>query len=249
MRWALLGFLIYFGWALVFTFIQLPSGSPLLPPSHQYPLGTYVNGGNMINVNARAVVDTLLFGIMVALTEVGLGVSYGVLAGSSCGSLRSLMMRVSDGITSLPRVPILMAIIILFATPEVTFVKANFFLTALVVGLTGWSVISRQVSEAVCKGNPLFKIPEISIYQRLRSSWGIGKALSKRFFLPSVVDGIAVYTALGVIAGVGDPNFPTLTTLLNSSRLFDFWWLFLPPAGFRAILLILIFLVSDSMVR
>ncbi|BBL47492.1 MULTISPECIES: peptide ABC transporter permease [Metallosphaera] len=249
MKWALIAFLAYFGWALLFTFLQLPRGSPLLPPSQEYPLGTYVNGANMINVNARAVVDTLLFGIMVSLIEVGLGVSYGMLAGSSCGTVRSIMMRISDGITSLPRVPILMAIIILFATPEVTFVKANFFLTALVVGLTGWSVISRQVSEAVCKGNPLSRIPEISLTQRVRSSSEIAKALSKRFFLPSVVDGIAVYTALGVIAGVGDPNFPTLTTLLNSSRLFDFWWLFLPPAGFRAILLVLIFLISDTVVR
>ncbi|AWS00221.1 hypothetical protein [Metallosphaera hakonensis] len=249
MKWFAIPFLVYLAWGLMFTFYQLPGSSPLLPPSSSFPLGTYINGQNMINVNARAVVDTLLFGFLVSAVEVGLGVSYGILAGSSCGSLRSLLMRIADGFTSLPRVPLLMAVIIFFAVPEVTFVKANFFLTAIAVGLTGWSVISRQVSEAVCKGNPLSRIEEISLMQRLKASTEIGKSLARRYLLPSVIDGIAVYTALGVIAGVGDPNFPTLTTLLNSSRLFEYWWLFLPPAGFRAILLVLVFLLSDYVVK
>ncbi|MEL9970392.1 MAG: peptide ABC transporter permease [Metallosphaera sp.] len=242
-------FSIYLAWAVLFTFYKLPSGSPLTAPSYSFPLGTYINGSNMINVNARAILDTMLFGLMVSWIEVGLGLSYGVIAGSSCGKARSLMMRISDSVTSLPRVPLLMAVIILFSTPEITFIRANFFLTALVVGLTGWSSMSRQISEAVCRENPLTKIEEIEFTQRVYTSFRTVKSITKRYVIPSIVDGIAVYTALGVIAGVGDPNFPTLTTLLNSSRLFSYWWLFLPPAGFRALLLILIFLVSDYVVK
>ncbi|QKQ99128.1 peptide ABC transporter permease [Metallosphaera tengchongensis] len=249
MRKTVLALSVYLAWALIFSLYHLPSGKPLLPPSISHPLGTYVNGLDMINVNARAVVDTLLFGLLVSSVEVAIGITYGALAGNLCGTVRSVMMRVADGVNSLPRVPLLMAIILLFATPEITFVKANFFLTAIVVALTGWPVISRQASEILCKQNPISGVDVIPLMDKLKSSYGYVLPIIKRYSIISVIDGVAVYTALGVIAGVGDPNYPTLTTLLNSSRLFAYWWLFLPPAAFRALFLVLLFLVSDYVVK
>jgi len=78
----------------------------------------------------------------------------------------------------------------------------------------------------------------------------LGVKQTIQLIIPSAIDGISTYTAMGVIGGVGDPRYPTLTTLLNTaSHLIPDWWLFLIPAIFRGIILILLQLLADEIRR
>ncbi|AWR96261.1 peptide ABC transporter permease [Acidianus sulfidivorans JP7] len=250
-------FIIFIIFSVFFSFYPLPSGKPLTPPNLNYPLGTYINGANMINVNAKANVNTLIFGSVVGLIEVSLSLFYGVFAGSS--RFRSLLVRFLDSINTIPRIPFLLSIALFYGTPTGKGLIGNFFIIALTVGLTGWTYYARQISEIVYANYSLLKSDEYRLlYSKNFSLFNslfipsfyffIVKNIWKnslKFFIPAMLDGISTFTAMGVIGGVGDPNYPTLTTLLITSRsLLPDYWLFLIPAAFRGVLLILLISLS-----
>lgn len=241
-------FIILF--SLFFSFYKLPQGSPLTSPNLEYPLGTYINGQNMINVNAIAIINTFIFGTVVGIIEILLAATYGVF--STIGSrTRVIMVRFLDALTIIPRIPFLLAIALFYGTPEGTFLRAYFFLTAIIIALTGWSNYARQISENLyfSTSMPLLSriIGKLSFSLSISQYWPSLLSLTKKFFIPAIIDGISTYTAMGVIAGVGDPNYPTLTTLLNTSRLLPDWWLFLIPAVFRGIVIVILYIISDSL--
>lgn len=242
--------LAFIAFSVFFDFYQLPNGKPLTPPDSYYPLGTYVNGNNMINVNANAIVNTLIFGSIVGLGEVGIATVYGVIAGSYGSIVRSVMVRIADSINSIPRIPFLLSIALFYGVPTGNSLKANFFLTALIVLLTGWSIYARQIAEIVYKSSLGVVTRRIVKVVELKISFIRVKKLAINLFIPAMIDGISTYTAMGVIGGVGDPNYPTLTTLLNTaSHLIPDWWLFLIPAVLRGILLILLLILADQLRR
>lgn len=230
---SVISFLIFVFFSVFFTFYELPPGESLAPPNLQYPLGTYINGENMINVNARANVDTLIFGSIVGSLEILLALTYGTVAGAYGGKVRTIMVRFLDAINEIPRIPFLLSLALLYGTPTGKYLIGNFFIIALTVALTGWQYYARQIAEVVYN-NYSYGIVSFA----LKNSWRD----SLRFFIPMMLDGISTYTAMGVIGGVGDPNFPTLTTLLTtSSKFIEYYWLFLTPAIFRGILLIILY--------
>ena len=241
---------VYVGLSLFFDAYQLPKGEPLTPPNTQFPLGTYVDGTNMINVNANAIVNTLFFGVMVGIGEVVLSTVYGVVAGAFGGRVRYLMVRVADAINSLPRVPLLLSLALFYGVPTGNSLKANFFLTALIVLLTGWTLYARQIAEVVETSSIGAVTRRILRVVELRLAFHRVRKLALTNFVPAMIDGIATYTAMGVIGGVGDPNYPTLTTLLNTaSHLIQDWWLFLIPAVFRGVLLVILLVLAEQVRR
>ncbi len=230
------------------TFYELPQGKPLHCPCFYYPLGTYINGNNMINMNAEAIINTLIFGVVAGVIETSIAVIYGSISGIMGGKIRIAMVRISDSINTIPRILLLLSIALIYGVPVGTSLKANFFITALLVGLTGWANYARQVSEYLTSSSLskiMIKAPfSLLFFSEKEDIYN----LSKKFIIPAMIDGISTYTAMGVIAGVGDPNFPTLTTLLTvASRYLPYWWLYLPPALFRAIVIILLYLISDNL--
>ncbi|EZQ11126.1 MULTISPECIES: hypothetical protein [Acidianus] len=244
-------FIIFIILSIFFYFFILPSGKPLQPPSLEYPLGTYLNGNNMINTNADAIVNTLIFGFIVGIIETTLALSFGYFSGISKRNIEIFMARVMDGVTALPRIPLLLAIALIYGTPTGNSLISNFFFVILIVALTGWSNYARQVSKTISE-NKIITIskellPKFPFYLSLSLSSTSLKIFGKKIIIPAMVDGISTYTAMGVIAGVGDPSFPTLTTLLTtSSKLLPDWWLFLIPALLRAVLVVSLLYIADK---
>lgn len=250
--WIILGLLIsLISLSVFFEYYQLPKGKPLTPPNPEFPLGTYVDGRNMININAIAIVNTVFFGSIVGTLETLLSVSYGVTAGILGGKVRTIMVRVSDSINSLPRLPFLLSIALFYGVPTGVSLKANFFITALIVALTGWTLYARQIAETIYSRSIGYSLRIIVRKVPIRLGFIVlGRKQVVQLIIPSMIDGISTYTAMGVIGGVGDPNYPTLTTLLNTaSHLIPDWWLFLIPAIFRGILLILLQLLGEELRR
>lgn len=236
---------------IFFYFYELPSGEPLTPPNPQYPLGTYVDGENMINTNAKAIINTLLFGTMVGILETLLSVSYGTVAGVFGGKVRVVMVRISDSINAIPRLPFLLSIALFYGVPTGVSLKANFFITAIIVSLTGWPLYARQIAEAIYMKSINFSFRRIIKRIPVKTGFRVlGSKQAINLVIPSMIDGISTYTAMGVIGGIGDPNYPTLTTLLNTaSHLIPDWWLFLIPAIFRGIMLIVLQILGEEIRR
>lgn len=243
-------FLIIVSISVFFDVYKLPKGEPLQPPSYQYPLGTYIDGSNMINLNAIAIVDTLMFGGLVGVGEVTLALAYGIIAGVYGGVVRSVMVRFIDALNSLPRLPLLLSIALFYGVPTGNSLKANFFLTVLIVMLTGWNIYARQITELVYTSSVGKSTRRILGKVDIKLVFRSVKRQGLNLLVPSCIDGIATYTGMGVIGGVGDPNYPTLTTLLNiASHLLYDWWLFLVPAVFRGIVLVLLLILADEIRR
>ena len=241
---------LYVMLSVLFDLYELPPGKPLTPPSQDYPLGTYVNGRNMINVNANAIVNTLIFGSIVGIGEVSLATVYGIIAGAYGGKVRYVMVRVADAINSLPRVPLLLSIALLYGVPTGNSLIANFFITASIVLLTGWTLYARQITEVVETSSLGAVTRRILGFIDLRLALSKVRPMALNGLIPAMIDGISTYTAMGVIGGVGDPNYPTLTTLLNTaSHLLQDWWLFLIPAVLRGVLLVLLLALADQLKR
>lgn len=237
--------------SVFFTIYELPKGEPLHYPCPSFPLGTYINGDNMINMNAEAIVNTLIFGVVAGVVETSVAVIYGSVSGLMGGKVRTIMVRISDSINTVPRILLLLSLALIYGTPTGSSLKANFFITAVLVGLTGWANYARQVSEYLftTSSSTLSKIAlKVPFSLLFFSNKEEIYNFSKKFIIPAMIDGISTYTAMAVIAGVGDPNFPTLTTLLTvASHYLPYWWLYVPPALFRAVIIVLLFLISDNL--
>ena len=160
------------------------------------------------------------------------------------------MVRIIDALNSLPRLPLLLSVALFYGIPTGNSLKANFFLTILIVMLTGWNIYARQITEMVYASSigkstrrVVGKVDLGLILKNMRRQ-------ATNLLIPGSIDGISTYTGMGVIGGVGDPNYPTLTTLLNTaSHLLYDWWMFLVPAVFRGIVLVILLVLGDEIRR
>jgi|ECHnycMinimDraft_1075156.scaffolds.fasta_scaffold01776_3 peptide/nickel transport system permease protein len=245
LKFALILFLAISLGSLVLSEVELPKGEPGLPPSLTYPMGTSLDGENMVTLNAEAVWDTVLFGLLSgAITTVITSLSSLAVYGRF--RVRGVLVRLADAVNSLPRLPFLLVLALILGTPTGSGIAMNFFLTALVVSLTGVGQFMRQGIEFFEADQTFRSLREVGIVLRRRARFVVTR-MGITFYLPAFVDGITAFTGIGVVGGVGDPLYPTLTTLLNVAASFLYlWWIFLVPALFRALLLVSVLILADE---
>ncbi len=234
-----------------FSLVSLPTGRPLSPPSLQYPLGTYINGYNMVNENALALLNTIIVALAVGLIEVLIGLPYGMLVGIMKGRAKHALVRVPDAITIIPRGPLVLSLALFFGNPRGYVLATPIIVSILIISFTGWGTLARQVGEIVSPSSYSFPQFYETFTEKFRISLPRLKKITLISFLNGMVDGASVYTLMGVL-GVGDPNFPTLTTILVTGRLNGIlyaWWIFLIPSIFRAVFLIGLYLMVSGAQR
>ncbi|MCS7177832.1 MAG: ABC transporter permease [Anaerolineae bacterium] len=235
-----LGILALFGAVALLAPVVAPydphafSGQPLERPSRAHPLGT--------NDVGHDILSELLYGARVSLTvalaagagTVLLGTLVGGAAGYAGGWVDRVLMRLVDGMMSLPRLPLIILLI--------AFLGAGLPQTILVIALLFWPttarVIRAQVQSVRTRG-----------YVRMARLFGGGPAyVFLRHILPAigtlVAHGLVVSagTAVAIEAGLaflglGDPTAKSWGLMvrfaLNLPGLFltDRWlWWALPPA-------------------
>ncbi|BBG23537.1 hypothetical protein [Sulfuracidifex tepidarius] len=234
-----------------FSVVSLPSGSPLSSPSLSYPLGTYINGDNMINENALALLNTLIVAIAVGFIEIVVGLPYGMLVGLMKGKMRHMLARIPDAITIIPRGPLVLSLALFFGHPRGYVLATPIIFSILIISFTGWGNLARQIGELVTPSTYSFPQFYETFMEKFKLSLTKIRKTTLISFLNGMVDGASVYTLMGVL-GVGDPNFPTLTTILVTGRLNGIlyaWWIFLIPSIFRAIFLIGLYLMVSGAQR
>lgn len=213
-------------WHVDPTFIDIRARNQ--GPSWAHPFGTDQLGRDTL---ARVLAGGRI-SITVGLTAMALGLGLGTLIGVLAGFFRWLdgpLMRLTDLFLSLPLLPLLLVMVMLFREalsaafgPE----AGIFLLVVIAIGLTSWMPTARVVRAEV------LALKERDFILAARSIGTPQAALITRHVLPNVMSPILVSATLGIanavitesalsFLGLGfPPDFPTWGRLLNDATIY-----------------------------
>ena len=194
-------------------------------PSLAHPLGTDQLGRDTLARIMAGGRTSITVGLTAMLLSLFLGTLIGVVAGYF-RKLDSALMRFTDLFLSLPLLPLLLVMMLLFREPLSTSFgpeKGMFILIVVSIGITSWMPTARIV-----RGDVL-AIKEREFILAARSIGGTDTKIIFRHILPNVLSPIMVSATLGIanaiitesalsFLGLGfPPDFPTWGRLLNDA--------------------------------
>ena len=194
-------------------------------PSLAHPLGTDQLGRDTLARIMAGGRTSITVGLTAMLLSLFLGTLIGVVAGYF-KKLDSALMRFTDLFLSLPLLPLLLVMMLLFREPLSTSFgpeKGMFILIVVSIGITSWMPTARIV-----RGDVL-AIKEREFILAARSIGGTDTKVIFRHILPNVLSPIMVSATLGIanaiitesalsFLGLGfPPDFPTWGRLLNDA--------------------------------
>ncbi len=168
------------------------------PPSAEHPLGTDELGRDVLIRLLQGGQVSLFVGLTAALAAAVIGTAVGLSAGFFGGRLDALLMRLTDGVISLPLLPLL----IVLAAVDLTKLgipaglaqseQASLYRIIVIVALGGWTTVARLVRGAT-----------LSVRQRefVRAATALGAGNLRLMIvhvLPNVASPIVVATTLSV---------------------------------------------------
>ena len=194
-------------------------------PSLAHPLGTDQLGRDTLARIMAGGRTSITVGLTAMLLSLFLGTLIGVVAGYF-KKLDSALMRFTDLFLSLPLLPLLLVMMLLFREPLSQAYgpeKGMFVLIVVSIGITSWMPTARIV-----RGDVL-AIKEREFILAARSIGGTDTKIIFRHILPNVLSPIMVSATLGIanaiitesalsFLGLGfPPDFPTWGRLLNDA--------------------------------
>ena len=194
-------------------------------PSLAHPFGTDQLGRDTLARIMAGGRTSITVGLTAMLLSLFLGTLIGVVAGYF-KKLDSVLMRFTDLFLSLPLLPLLLVMMLLFREPLSTSFgpeKGMFILIVVSIGITSWMPTARIV-----RGDVL-AIKEREFILAARSIGGTDTKIIFRHILPNVLSPIMVSATLGIanaiitesalsFLGLGfPPDFPTWGRLLNDA--------------------------------
>lgn len=126
----------------------------LAAPSLHHPLGTDELGRDLLLRLLEGGRVSLLVGICAALAAAGLGTAIGLVAGYRGGRIDAALMRLTDGVISLPLLPLLVVLAAIdlrkLGLPAwlVQSEAASLYRIVVLVSLVGWTTVARLVRGA-----------------------------------------------------------------------------------------------------
>ena len=197
-----------------------------LGPTWKHLMGTDNLGRDVLSrvlVGGRV---SIAVGIAAMLFQVILGTTIGVVAGFF-KRLDGPLMRLTDVFLSIPQLPLLLLVVVLFRDPITDRFGENlgiFLLVVFIIGITNWMQTARIV-----RGDVL-AIKEEEFVLAARSIGTSGFKIVTRHILPNVLSPVTVAASLGVASaiitesalsflGLGFPaDFPTWGRLLFDAK-------------------------------
>ena len=199
-------------------------------PSLSHPLGTDELGRDFLVRLLYGGQVSLLVGLTAALAAAGLGTVIGLYAGYHGGRADAFLMRFTDGIISLPLLPLLIVLAALdlekVGIPDAIANSENVSLyrIILIVALVGWTTVARLVRGAA------LSIRERDFVLAARSHGASDFRIMAAHILPNLVSPIVVATTLSVgnvillesvlsFLGLGiQPPIPSWGNLLTNAQ-------------------------------
>lgn len=177
---------------------QVDLGQRLLGPSAAHPLGTDELGRDLFVRICFGGQVSLAVALVAAVFSAIIGTLIGLIAGYFGGRLDALLMRFTDGVISLPLLPLLIVLVAIdlekLGLPEAVLQSNNIALyqIILVIALFGWTTVARLVrAETLTLKNRDF----------VRAAVALGASAPRiilRHILPNSISPIIVATTLSV---------------------------------------------------
>lgn len=122
---------------------QISLGKRLHPPSAENLLGTDENGRDVLSRLLYGARISLMVGLATVLFSITLGTLIGAVAGFSGGLVETVLMRLTDGMLSIPIFFFMLTTLALFGATKTNIV--------VVIGLTSWMQVARIVRSEVLR--------------------------------------------------------------------------------------------------
>lgn len=228
--------------AFPYSSIDVAEGPMMSPPSSEFWFGTDHLGRDLFGAVISGAKTSLIVGFCAAMISIFLGTTVGLVAGFIGGKLDDFLMRITDGMMVLPKLPLIMVLSALIGTDIKNII--------LVIGFTGWTGTARLVRSQT------LSIRERSYIERARSIGGSHFYIMTKHVLPNVFPVIFAQTILATSSailaeaslsflGLGDPLSVSWGQILNGAFVngavsTGAWWYYV-PAGFAIILLVISF--------
>ncbi|MEM3833088.1 MAG: ABC transporter permease [Thermoprotei archaeon] len=243
---------------IIVTFIDLSPGSPVLAidPNFKVRSMNLLIGGKSYGLLGTdtlhrdlfmgiiwGVPIALMIGILTSLISVGIGIIYGVVSGYFGGKIDEIMMRIVDILIAIPKLPILIAIAIVF--------RPSIWNIVFLIAAFGWMGIAR-VGRSVA-----LQLKEVQFVEAAKAVGASNTRIIMKHITPHLTPYAFANLALGVpdailteaslsFLGLGDPTLPTWGSILHDAQVYDalgsnMWWWWIPPG-------LLIALISLSFV-
>lgn len=168
------------------------------PPSTAHPLGTDDLGRDLLIRLLYGGRISLFVGVVGALLAALIGCGIGIVAGLVGGRTDAFLMRLTDGVLSLPILPLLiiLAAIDLSKVPLLDLAagadSSGVWRIVVIVALFGWTTVARLVRGAV------LSLQEREFVQSARALGAGPWHIVRRHFLPNVAAPIIVATTLAI---------------------------------------------------
>ncbi|SFQ54810.1 peptide/nickel transport system permease protein [Amycolatopsis arida] len=218
------------------------TGSPLRPPSGEFPLGTDVDGRSVLLLTLWGARVSLLVGFSATLLSVLIGTLVGIAAAHFGGWVANLLLRVTDFFLVLPS--LILAIALSTVLPQ------GIPTIILAVGVTSWPTTARLVRAQT------LTIESRPYIERARALGGGHLHIVGKHVLPAVLPLVLANTTLvvgsSIIAestlsflGLGDPSAVSWGSMLqralqSGAVVAGAWWYLLPP-GIAIVVVVLSF--------
>ncbi len=246
-----LALLSVFGpWLSPYTYDALDWHHLAIPPglTASHWLGTDPLGRDLYVRALHGLRLSLLIGVLATAVSVGIGVSWGAIAGYAGGRVDSWMMRIVDVLYALPY----LFFVIILAT---VFGHDRIIMLLFAIGAVGWLTMARVV-----RGQAL-SLKRREFIEAARAM-GLGApAILLRHLVPNLAGTVAVYATLTIPElityesflsflglGVQEPH-ASLGSLINAGarQMLTAPWMLLVPAGFLIALLLCFNLLGDGL--
>lgn len=204
------------------------AGPALAPPSTVHFMGTDAIGRDLFSGVLFGTRTSLLVSAAVGLLSGAFGLAVGMTAGFFEGIADELIMRVAEGVQSLPRF-FLAAVVIAVMGPGIDRL-------VILLGLTSWPLLARVVRAEVRATRHLDYVTATEALGASRSH------LFRHVFLPQVLPASLILVGITIgqvmlieaslgFVGLGDPGVMSLGVLAGQAQGFlrTGWWLALFP--------------------
>ncbi|MBI2526907.1 MAG: ABC transporter permease [Candidatus Rokubacteria bacterium] len=160
----------------------------MAPPSREHLLGTDETGRDVLSRLIAGARTSLAVGLSAMVLAIAIGTALGGISGMAGGIVEVILMRVTDGMLTVPTFFLALLVLAVFGSSIVNVV--------LVIGATGWMVVARVVRAEVLRTLP----QEFVVASR---ALGVGRTrILLRHLLPQALPSLIVAATLGVAYAV-----------------------------------------------
>ncbi len=218
------------------------------PPSLAHPFGTDQFSRDVLARVLTGAAISLSIGALAVFFSTLVGTTYGIVSGYLGGRADTIMMRVLDGLMSIPRVLLLVAVLTLW--------RPGLLGLILILGVTGWFTVARLARAEV------LSIRDADFVAAARALGASAPATIWRHLLPNVAAPVIVSATLGVgnvialeaglsYLGIGaQPPTPSWGSIFLDGVSYGLgaWWVLLFP-GLAIVATVLAFNVLGDALR